>query len=413
MSSSRDTKASNANATTAPAKTNGTTKPVSTQSSTRSSAPSSTKTMIKVQSLKSNSPRMTDVEHDSANNDATNRLSFGEKKNIVSTALPLSQSANSLETMSLRSPVDSQPKTLVNGKDNGDITSKSNTKINKTVDSAARTGPLEQQSAKVISRSADNVSRPEVVKSGVKPTKPAARVVMNADKQMIDLDSFTERKNMLSELKNFDKQLKPIQASKAVTEVKLGFGKENGDSGKDMDTDPGDKEGKANSRSAFLNDIKQAKKPSEVKEPKQAVKPSEVKNIQKVSSDKQEKLFDDILKGVDSGSESSESANDSPRDDKPVNQTNDSFKIEIKSLDKNEDVAKDYPSNSHKDVAPVSEVSYMAARNVTTIQEENEDTDENESEEDDRFVSEFQFPGKSANAQAAAVPKMATKNGSK
>lgn len=386
------------------AKGNIETKPLSVQQTNRPQSSTNGRTTIQVQSLKSNSPRLKETEVNGANNDEINRLSFGEKKDIVSTALPLSRSASNLENLNRESAKSiSDTKPAVNGRVSFEAPVRSTNETIKPVESVPKPGPMSEQRSKNISVSADNVSKPDVVKSSINSAKPSAKVVINADKQMIDLDSFTDRKNMLSELKKFDKQLKPVQHASNVTEVKLSLGKEfdnknSGINGKEVDTN-GDK---ANSKNALLSEIKLAKKPSETKEVNPVKQDKQKQNIPKsTGSENQVDLFNDLLKAVDSGTDSSESANSSPREYEQKT------KVEVKAL-KDGGKAVGEPKNTVvPEVAQVSEISFSKPRNVTTIEEESEDNDETE-EDDDRFVSEFQFPGKPANTKISPDGKSVT-----
>lgn len=382
-----------------PVNSNGDAKPVSSQS-TRSSGTSNGKTLIQVQSLRSNSPRLQMGKVNGANNDETNRLSFGEKKDIVSSALPLSHSASNLESLSPRTPVSNEP-SFQNGKLGHVVMSKSRDDI----DSVSKPGPMEEQRNKFTSSSADNVSKPDVVKSSIKPTKPAARVVMNADKQMIDLDSFTERKNMLSELKNFDKQLKPVQQSTGVSKVKVSIGEKQENKDSKVKSEPNKVNGEqTNPRSGFLGDIKMAKKPSELKEakvPKDAQQ-TEHKTNSLSSSENQAKLFDDLLKGVNSDSDGSSSTDNSPREE---------VVYEPQKVKLEQEVKVEIPKGVDREVAPSSEISFAGMRQVTTIQEESDDNGTEDSEEDDRYVSEFQFPGKAGKSQSSTEATSKQKQG--
>ena len=390
--------------TSAPVKSNGDAKPVN-----RSASTSNGKTMIKVQSLKQNSPRLQIGDKNAPSNDELNKLSFGDKMGIVSSALPLSHSASNLENLrseSPRTPVENESKSFTNGKLGHVVTSKSRDDIS----TVTKVGPMEEQRNKFTSSSADNVSKPEVVKSSVKPVKPASKVFLNADKQMIDLDSFTDRKNMLSELKGFGKPLKPVQQSSTVNQVKLGYEERNG-IGVKVEEGGSNKVngGPANPKSGLFKDIQLAKKPSELKETKAEIrKVNEKANEKDVTKAKDKdvtkvddptKLFDDLLKGVNSETDESESSEYSPREEV----TFEPIKVKFVQEEK-EDIVK-IPTVVDTKSAPLSEISFAGTRQVTTIEEESEDNGTEESDEDDRFVTEFQFPGKPKSAVNAAKQK--------
>lgn len=274
-------------------------------------------------------------------------------------------------------------------------------------------GPMAGQK-KFMSRSSDNVyqtstepPKPEVVKGKV-PVKPKT-VVMNADKQMIDLDSFTDRKNMLNELKKFDKVLKPSASSahtEKVTEVKVNVAKP-GDkraSGHgENDTDPNITEQKLN----VLGDIKLGMKPSELKQAKKPVSKAEdntdgvnantVKSVNENQKVSQTKLFDSLLEDV--GNQSESSAESSPRE---VTES-----VEVL------EVPASAPTLKSSRLPAFGEVTVSVeegAEGVKDGEEENveESPEEVSDEEDDKFVTEFHFTGtniKNRQTTTKAVPK--------
>ncbi|KAL4226512.1 hypothetical protein ACF0H5_014497 [Mactra antiquata] len=294
-------------------------------------------------------------------------------------------------------------------------------------------GPIHDQSNKYTSKSLDNLSRPttkaqqgEVVK-GLQ-TKPASKVVLSADKQMIDLDSFTDRRNLLNELKKFDKELKPVANSKSdkITEVKLNLAK-SGDKRASSTLEEKVPTSQVVEKTKLFGDIKQAKKPSEIKqntiEPKSEPK-TDSKIVEKTDnkivtkafnqgvsdkhvmfasklesrSDEQTKQFDDILKDVyDTDSTNDESPIDSPRE----NMTNFSKPFNDKENNVKKSSDTDNKIGASAEVT-ITEVKYNTA---TESSEDSLSQSSELSEDEDKFVTEFHFTG----SQILAPVKNTTK----
>jgi hypothetical protein len=267
-------------------------------------------------------------------------------------------------------------------------------------------GPMSEQRNKYMSKSTDNIfkkpsetasQKPEVVKGKVS-SKPVTKVVMNADKQMLDLDSFTERKNMLDELKKFDKTLKPSATrthTEKVTEVKVNIAK-SGEKRSSADIESKEPVAPMEKKVNLLGDIKLGKKPSELKQTKvqkseqngnnydtviKAVDNSKIDN----KLDSQVKQFDNLLK--DSESDKSESSEDSPRE---------TIVPSVKKQTANFPVSGEVTLDEVRGSTPVEEASDDSLSQSSGV-----------SEEDDKFVTEFHFSGsqiKATSAQAA-IPK--------
>lgn len=293
-------------------------------------------------------------------------------------------------------------------------------KDNNGVNGSNKSGPIHEQSNKFTSKSMDNISKTstaqkiDVVK-GLQ-TKPASKVVMNADKQMIDLDSFTDRRNMLNELKKFDKELKPVASAKSdkVTEVRVNVAK-SGEKRSSSNMEPKTPTTPGNKANLF-GDIKLGKKPSELKQVK--VEPEVNRNISQndrikasdsmkrdnaidVSTkaesrnDVQVKQFDDLLKDV---SESDSSNNDSPRD----------TTVNVSQPDMSGGLSILMNTKTDANYAASGEVTIDDNKtNSTTDGSEDTQSQSSEYSEDDSFVSEFHFSGSqmSAPAKETVVPK--------
>ncbi|XP_052781664.1 POTE ankyrin domain family member J-like [Mya arenaria] len=400
------------NRNSAPIVASANSKPVSNTQPMRNSGTNSNvsnnKTLIKVQSLRPSGVNVKDrSEVNGANDDDINRLSFTEKKTIVNSALD-----DSTETIKPES-IESGHATVMNGTaiSNGNSDRKE-TKVNKDIpaDSKPKTlGPMADQQNKPTSKSLDSLQKPDVVKSNVKIGKPSSKVVMNADKQLVDLDSFTDRKNMLSELKNFDKRLKSAPSKEKVTEVKLNLGQGNDSEIKQEEKNVSNNN--SSTKHGLLGDIKLGKKPSEVKQTK-AENTSESRNLEtnkNANDNLQAQLFDNLLDGVDNKSEGSDhSSNSSPREN-----------IEAFNVHKEEDLSTRNDRDSNMvvsentetlqmevaNMATAGEITVGQSRMITTVPEESDDSRSQGSEmsqDDDRFVTEFSFPGisKPVNDQA-------------
>ena len=109
-----------------------------------------------------------------------------------------------------------------------------------------------------------NKPKPEVVK-GLQPTKHKSILVMSEDKQLMDLDSFTTRKNMLDEIKKFDKELKHTKTRDSRDTKLTEIGSSSGGFYKVAEK----KSEEPDHRNKLMNDIKLSKKPSEIKSAKE------------------------------------------------------------------------------------------------------------------------------------------------
>ena len=163
-------------------------------------------------------------------------------------------------------------------------------KANKT---SVTVGPMASQK-KFISTSTGNIHlnseksnigkpKAEVVK-GFQPAKPKSVVVMSHDKQMIDLDSFTTRKNMLAEIKQFDKELKHAKTNDSGEGNLTEIGSMSGGAYKVVE-----KNGDSAVQNNLMSEIKLSKKPSEIVNAKQQkhtdkTEKVETKDVKKESS---------------------------------------------------------------------------------------------------------------------------------
>jgi len=367
-----------------------TNKPVNSTQSNRNADSNSNwnsvgKTTIQVQSLK---PNTVVVKHDSdvnGANDDINKLSFDEKKVIVHSALD-----ETAET--LKPELNSAEETNVQNGHNF----KETVNVEKSIDAKNTTNvsmSTPYKESNTLSESEENKPKPEVVKSSVSFSKPSSKVVMNADKQMLDLDSFTERKNMLSELKTFDKQLKSVPNKERLTEVKVSVDKNS--SSENVSTESENKP----SKSALFGDIKLAKKPSEFKQQQNVDAAPESKKTVKTESevaDEQSRMFDNILSDVYNASSDSESSeNSSPREGGNSPRTNDNTYNETNDTGADDKGAQNIDSSSVASggvyLAGAGEITVSPPRGITTVIEESEGDEV--APDDDRFVTEFSFPG--------------------
>ena len=280
-----------------------------------------------------------------------------------------------------------------------------NDKVNKSVN----LGPMASQK-KFISSSTGNLlhseksnidrPKPEVVK-GLQPTKPKSVIVMSHDKQMIDLDSFTTRKDMLAEIKQFDKELKHTKTKDSREGKLTEIGSMSGGSYK-----VAEKNGETSSKNNLMDEIKLSKKPSEIvnaKEQKVTVKTDtkENKDIRKETSKSTKVTIDlqptkeqtKVESKVESKSKESLDTVDSQMqkfddllnvDDEKISSLKKSTQNEVlpsvSMIDEPRDVITD-----------PGQAARVGERKI--IQEPEESTrEETEVGEDERFVSEFQFP---------------------
>ncbi|XP_060557148.1 uncharacterized protein LOC132717647 [Ruditapes philippinarum] len=317
-----------------------------------------------------------------------------------------------VQSLSSNSPVlrskaiDINGSSNINGDSNGNG-QKHNASVSNSVVSL---GPMSEQRNKYMSKSTDNIfkkpsetasQKPEVVKGKVS-SKPVTKVVMNADKQMLDLDSFTERKNMLDELKKFDKTLKPSATrthTEKVTEVKVNIAK-SGEKRSSADIEPKGPVTPMEKKVNLLGDIKLGKKPSELKQTKVPKSEQNGNNYDTVIKavdnsktdnkfDSQVKQFDNLLK--DSESDKSESSEDSPRE---------TIVPSVKKQTANISVSGEVTLDEVRGSTPVEEASDDSLSQSSGV-----------SEEDDKFVTEFHFSGsqiKATSAQAAIPKKQET-----
>ncbi|XP_053378096.1 uncharacterized protein LOC123530617 isoform X2 [Mercenaria mercenaria] len=382
------------------------------QSKRQSDIGTSNRTSISVQSLKSNSPVLRSKANDVNGSGNIN----GEKRQ----SLPLSVNDNNKTENRSRLANEVNDNTNVNGQQKP--VSVSNTGVS--------LGPMAEQRNKYLSKSSDNVfkkpsetapHKPEVVK-GKTSAKPVSKVVMNADKQMIDLDSFTERKNMLDELKKFDKTLKPSVArthTEKVTEVKLNLAK-SGEKRTSANMEPKGSVTPVEQTMNLLGDIKLGKKPSElkqtmnvkteqngsnreIKDTRESVK-VETESTRASHNDSQTKKFDDLLKDVDSD-KSEQSSDDSPRETVVVSKQKETSIIP--KVEKNttpSDVGR-----RNGDIPASGEVTIEEAKASIPAVETSDDSlsqSSGMSEEEDKFVTEFHFTGSQIKTPVeAAIPK--------
>ena len=201
---------------------------------------------------------------------------------------------------------------------------------NNPVKANVNVGPMASQK-KFISTSTGNLNadrsnidkpKPEVVK-GLQSTKPKSVLVMNADKQMVDLDSFTTRKNMLAEIKQFDKELKHTKTRDSRETKLTEIGSMSGGSYKVAEK----KSDQSVSKNKLMNDIKQSKKPSEIKSTKD--ENSVIKDVNVVNKDVRKSDNKPAAAAVDA-SLSKEQKEISATENKQINETKIASNIEIK-----------------------------------------------------------------------------------
>ena len=281
--------------------------------------------------------------------------------------------------------VDSKPKSDIgnNKSDNRPVTSNvhnvsSSNVSTKSLKPASSTtkGPLANQNNKFLSKSSDNVfsqssnklDDKEVVKGNVSNNKPM--IVMTADRQYLDLDSFTDRKNLLSELKSFNKDLKPVAKTDpqtkdhAIEQPKLvkGFGFDNVKQDNKTSVQ----------KISLLNDIRLGKKPSDVKN-------GEVENTHNKVTAK-----DKVQKTVPGDINKTKNANVY----KGVHEVEN-----IKSID----TVIDNVRETDEAQALTSEITVTNEKEALPGSSQSEDSESQSSElseDEDKFVSEFSFPQK-------------------
>ena len=354
------------------------------ESKKRSDNGTSNRSSIQVQSLKSNSPVLRRPANDI---NGSGNINEDFKKTLSMSLCKNDETENKTNLGN---------KTSENSKVNGQ---QNNVSVSSTVVSL---GPMSEQRNKFMSKSSDNIfkkpsetapQKPEVVKGKVS-SKPASKVVLNADKQMMDLDSFTDRRNMLDELKKFDKTLKPSATrshTEKVTEVKLNVAK-SGEKRSSANMEPKGPVTPVEQKVNLLGDIKLGKKPSELKQTKPPKSEQNGNNNDTgnktnnaISVISQTKQFEDLLK--DTESDKSESSEDSPRE------------TIIPSVQK-----------QTANIPASGEVTLDEVRGSSPLVEAGDDSTSQSSgmsEEDDKFVTEFHFSGSQFKAPSteAAIPK--------
>lgn len=375
------------------------------QSKRHSDIVPSNKTSIQVQSLKSNSPVLKNKNTNNVNGsggvngDSRKSLPFSLNKVSETQSLIGSDRSEGVKTdISVN-----EKNSNVNGQQ----------KMVSVSNSGATLGPMADQK-RFLSKSSDDIFRKpsgtapqktEVVKG--KATKAASKVVMNADKQMIDLDSFTDRKNMLEELKKFDKPLKPSTGrtyTEKVTEVKLNLAK-SGEKRSSANMEPKGSVIPVEQKVNILSDIKLGKKPSELRQTKAVnvkTEQSERNSVPKVSIKTSEdarvsqrvspKMFDDLVKDIDSD-KSEQSSEESPREAISLSQNKETVKNSLKPEETN---TTSYLGQKNVNLPATGEVTIVEDKESTLSAENSEDSlsqSSGMSEEDDKFVTEFHFTG--------------------
>ncbi|XP_052283896.1 uncharacterized protein LOC127880612 isoform X2 [Dreissena polymorpha] len=381
------------------------------------------RTMIKVQSLKTNNPvKVNKAEINGANNDDINRLSFDAKKDIVSHALPSMQDTTScqpvLENVSQIAVSNSQQIKDISSQNSGatngyasepDLKATLVMSVTEDVKDNLADNKLTKDSAQAANLNGLQHEQPEVVKSSEKPSKPASKVVLNVDKQLIDLDSFTERKNMLSELKKFDKHLKSVPVkSDAVSEIKVAMNASKPD--EDIKQEPHGFEVDVRSKSALFGEIKAVKKPSDNSVSSKTSKTNGPSSNSKTNSENdkndQAKQFDSLLDDMD--------ADSADLNKNPEKETQDDVNTDIEQniviiKDTDTGILEAHNPLMVQKIPASDEITAPQWRTIDTVKEESDDCVSQTSDmstDDDRFVTEFSFPSVLSNIQAA--PKAAS-----
>ena len=240
--------------------------------------------------------------------------------------------------------------------------------------------------------------KPEIVK-GYQPVKPKSAIVMSHDKQMIDLDSFTTRKNMLAEIKQFDKELKHTKTKDSGESKVNEIGSMSGGSYK-----VAEKNGESAAKPNLMSEIKLSKKPSEIvnaREQKQTVRTENIKTTKDVGkeSNKSSKVTFDLPP-------TKEETKTVSRIETPSSASEDTVDAQMQKFDDLLNVSDDKVA-PHKKTTQDEQLSSVSTIDVpreviadpsqtTTVKEEKHsdkaDRTKKEDEDEERFVTSFQFP---------------------